>query len=131
MSSRKDFYDYLLHGRPDWAEAAARGEQLLDYLDVIEAGRPHPCPRQFEFPYKGDIAFAGDSTGEALWGVSNDLLHPSAFLRIYTPGGTQRSAMKCVRFLARVRGQLMGFYREHRVIVMKVEHADFEISETF
>jgi hypothetical protein len=39
--------------------------------------------------------------------------------------------VQCVHFLARVKGQLMGFYREHRVIVMSVEHGDFEIVETF
>lgn len=121
----------MLHGRPDWADAAARGDQLLDYLDAVEADHTHPCPRQFQFPAKGEIAFAGESTREALWGASNDLLHPSAFLRIYTPDGSQRSAMHCVRFLARVQGRLMGFYAERRVIVIEVDHVNFEIVETF
>lgn len=131
MNTRRDFHDYLLRSRPEWDEASAHGEQLLDYLDQFEADGNLPCPPQFAFPCRHEIAFAGTSTGEALWGASNDLLHPSAFLRIYTPGGTNRKPMQCVRFLAVVKGQLMGFYSERQVIVLKVESADFLIMETF
>jgi hypothetical protein len=131
VSTRKDFHDYLLRGRPEWAEASARAEQLLDYLDRFELDRNLPCPRQFAFPCLDEIAFAGDSTGEAIWGASNDLLYSSVFLRIYTPNGIKREPMQCVRFLACVKGQLMGFYAERRVIVMRIEDTDFAIIETF
>ena len=131
MNTRRGFHDYLLRIRPEWAEAAARGEELLDYLDRFESDRSLPCPPQFAFPCLGEIAFAADSTVESTWGASNDLLHPSAYLRVYTPNGVNRAPMQCVHFYAVVKGQLTGFYTEHRVIVLKVEQADFEIVETF
>ena len=36
MSTRKEFQDYLLRLRPEWARACACGEQILDYLDQFE-----------------------------------------------------------------------------------------------
>jgi len=131
MSNRDYFNDYVMRHQPSWSEPANYGRQLLDYLDSYSKDPSLPIPKLFQFPCVHELAFAGDSTGEAIWGASNDLLHPSAYLRVFIEGGIKRNPVQCVHFYACVKGTLMGFYREHRVIVLAVKPDDFVLGEAF
>src|SRR5687767_2529451 len=104
MTERQFFHEYLLRMHPSWSRAASIGEELLDYFDLFARDATASIPKKFTFPCSEDIAFAADSTSEAVWGASNDMLHPSAYFRILTPGGVGRSPMQNVHFYGCFKG---------------------------